>query len=497
MEKELKRLGEKLQLQKPQLAERLLRDHRCGLYFTECLYGSTLLLQYVGDALMSEDQADSSARLAGLFGKEMAAYKIPLQAFVQYIFHLKSAVMAFLEEEASQFDLPPKTFLHAVRVIDQITNSATLAFSKHQKENQIANRLRALYEEEKITLQELRDLKNALKEATIFAITDKNDNIRYANDKFAEITQYTQCELIGQNHHNLLNSGYHKFEFFQQIKQAIKEGRVWKGEICNRAKDGSFYWVDTTIVPCLDGNRKTYQHISIQHDITDKKNAEEALLKSEKLSFVGEMAAGLAHEIKNPLTTIKGFMQIFSHFSEDKKLLYSKTILEEIERINFIVSELMVFSRPHAVYFTDCCVVDLVEGAIRLLRAEAATTDIVLTYHRTVNEAIIFGEKNQLTQVFLNLIKNAMESLPLGGVIDILLKKENSKVSITIQDNGIGMSEDQLRRLGEPFYTTKETGNGLGLMVSYKIIESHNGTVEVESTRNKGTRFMISFPLEH
>nr|WP_246625239.1 ATP-binding protein [Fictibacillus nanhaiensis] len=348
-----------------------------------------------------------------------------------------------------------------------------------------------------ITLKELKDFQVALNEATIFAITDQNDNIAYVNTHFCNISKYTREELIGQNHGVFLRSGYHTDEFVQDIKDSIQMGKVWKGEICNKAKDGSLYWVDATIVPFLAAEGKMYQHFSIQYDITEKKQTEEMLLKSEKLSLVGELAAGLAHEIRNPLTTVKGFVQILHQTTGEKKDFYTKVLLNEIDRINFIVSEFMVLAKPHAVYFSMCNLSEILKSVIYLLEAEANLKNVVIVNDSINEDVSIFGEKNQLTQVFINLIKNAMEALPEGGYIRVSTEQIDETVTVSIEDNGIGMTEDQVKKLGNPFFTTKETGTGLGLMVTYQIIQNHKGTISVSSEANKGTTFKIVLPAKN
>src|SRR4026208_2168084 len=162
------------------------------------------------------------------------------------------------------------------------------------------------------SLKELADIKFAIDESAIVAITDQRGIITYANDKFCEISKYSREELLGQDH-RIINSAYHPKEFIRNLWTTIASGKVWRGEIRNRAKDGSYYWVDTTIVPFLTAEGKPYQYVAIRNDITQLKLAEEKILqqsaelqRAAQLSVVGELAAGLAHEIKNPLAGIQG-----------------------------------------------------------------------------------------------------------------------------------------------------------------------------------------------
>lgn len=503
MDKELKRIGQKLMDHCHLLAKNLQEKQSNDPHF-HLLQNLTSIQEVffhcLGNSLSQNIESTHFMmnKWARLLLEKTYIFHTRLQK--QYLFpshHYKSVIMDFLEEEINNCSISPQVLFQVMKKIDSFIQQASTIFS-NQMNPIIIKELRqyaSSLAEENITLRELNDLKNALKEATILVITDKEDAIKYANQKFCDITKYKEEELIGQNHHNLLNSGYHTEEFFQEIREYIKQGKVWKGEICNKAKDGSLYWVDCTIVPFKDRNGNTFQHFSIQHDITEQKNTEEMLRKTEKLSLVGELAAGIAHEIRNPLTTIRGFVQILDHFSDEKKYLYSKTILEEIDRINFIVNEFMVFAKPHTVEFNNCNLVDIIRNVVHLLNAEAAMKNVEITEAYHDNDILIYGERNQLAQVFLNMLKNAIDALPNGGKIKIFSSLDEENVMISIQDNGIGMLPEQVVKIGEPFYTLKENGNGLGLMVSYKIIENHRGTIMVESELNKGTTFHISFPL--
>ncbi|MBP0725468.1 PAS domain-containing protein [Bacillus sp. RG28] len=500
-------IGEKIkkcsQLLKMKLSEFSIQTDshslcKTGINYQDKNYCWEKFFSYLGEAL-SGDYAvayNSLIKWTDSYGQKAVQIEIPFEQFMN-TFHLsRSILLEFLEEVVDSSHISAKTLLEVIKLTDPLIDQVGILFTNQYIKYSLNSKFTLTENEDlKITLKELNALKIALNEATIFAVTDTNDNIIYANDRFCNISKYTKEELIGKNHHDISFSGYHSKEFFQNIWACIQQGLVWKGEIRNKAKDGTYYWVDTTIVPFVDHEGKTYQHISIQNDVTEQKRTEEMLIKSEKLSLVGELAAGIAHEIRNPLTTIKGFVQLLDQDSEDKKHLYTDTILNEIDRINFIVNEFMVLAKPHAVFFSKCNIVEIIKSLKYLLEAEAILKNVIIIDAYESDEMFLFGEKNQLKQVFLNLIKNAIEAMPFGGIITISITKTAQDILISIQDNGVGMSDEQVKRIGEPFYTTKETGNGLGLMMCYKIIRDHNGKMSVQSQLNKGTNFLITFPI--
>ncbi|WP_052352781.1 PAS domain S-box protein [Neobacillus dielmonensis] len=348
----------------------------------------------------------------------------------------------------------------------------------------------------KETIKEVTDIKFALDQSAIVAFTDAKGKITNVNDKFCEISKYTREEIIGQDH-SMLNSGYHSKEFFKNMWRTIGQGKVWKGEIRNKAKDGSYYWVDTTIVPFINEQGKPYQYLAIRNDITERKRQEEVLHRQDKLAAVGQLAAGVAHEIRNPLTSMKGYAEFLQLDEKDpERLEFLNIILDEIDRVNNIVEDFMVLAKPKAVELEEKNVVPVIKNVVSLLEFEARKKNVRV--HFDCNREIIQIEcdENRLKQVFLNFIKNGIEAMPNGGDLHVKTMIQDDNVHISIQDTGVGIPKDKLTKLGEPFFTTKKNGNGLGLMMSFKIIESHNGKVFVESEPNKGTTFNILLPAK-
>jgi PAS domain S-box-containing protein len=348
----------------------------------------------------------------------------------------------------------------------------------------------------KETLKENMDIKFALDQSSIVAFTDARGIITSANDKFCEMSKYSREELIGKSH-SILNSGFHSKEFFHNLWKTIMTGNVWKGELRNKAKDGTLYWVDTTIVPFIDEQGKPYQFLSIRNDITERKQTEEILHQQDKLAAVGQLAAGVAHEIRNPLTSMKGYTEFLQLDEKDpERLEFLNIILDEIERVNMIVEDFMVLAKPKMVELEEKDVIPVIKNVLSLLEFDARKKHVRLHLSCEAEIIQIECDENRLKQVFLNFIKNGIEAMPNGGDLYVRTFIKDKNVQISIQDTGVGIPEDKLKKLGEPFFTTKKNGNGLGLMVSFKIIESHNGRVFIESEPNKGTTFNIFLPAK-
>src|SRR3989440_1107580 len=365
------------------------------------------------------------------------------------------------------------------------------------------------------SLKELKDIKFALDQSTIVAIMDQRGIITYVNDAFCRISKYSREELMGQDH-RIINSNYHPKEFIRNLWTTIAGGKVWKGEIRNRAKDGSIYWVDTTIVPFLDEHHKPHHYVAIRHDITQQKNAEDEIRQqtaelnhAAQLSVVGELAAGLAHEIKNPLAGIQGGVDILIRRRDknDPEREALEGMRHEVERIDSTVRALLDRARPRLVSVKASSLTDIVERAVNLARAQLTSTamgdrSLNIEFEPPTDPVTIPIDPAQIEDAVLNLIINAIEASDGDGQVTIrIFRSQNDRSDepedeavVEVSDDGRGVSEEDLSCIFNPFFTTRPGGTGLGLPAVRRIARAHSGRVEVESTLGRGSTFSIHLP---
>lgn len=327
-------------------------------------------------------------------------------------------------------------------------------------------------------------------------IFDNDDRVIRVNTTFEQVFGWRAGELLGLKLDKLpYKIKEDQLEVADKVKQ-IKKGIPWEGHETKRLrKDGTLLNVLISGFHLQKEKRGFDGWAVIIRDITEKKQAEELFVRSEKLSIAGQLAAGIAHEIRNPMTAIKGFIQLIKSDLPDKPE-YFDIITSEIGRIELILSELLILAKPQTITISMIEIHSLINEVITLLNMEALLNNVEIKtlYHE--KEIYIHCEINQIKQVCINFIKNAIESMPKGGTLTIqIMLKDSNGVLIRFIDEGYGISASVLEKLGQPFYTTKEKGTGLGYMVSKKIIENHKGTITVTSKLNKGSVFEIFLPL--
>jgi two-component system, sporulation sensor kinase E len=286
---------------------------------------------------------------------------------------------------------------------------------------------------------------------------------------------YAGEKMIGISKEKLAGHRIYNLDIFQDVKKQEIVNHI--AQVFNNGKCTSAFIIDYE-----DGRKKYFEYSSklniveglnftVFKDVTEKVAMQEQLRKSDTLTVIGELAAGIAHEIRNPMTAL--------------------------QRIDSIINEFLILAKPQAIRFQEKDINQIMKETVDLLTAQAVLYNVQFVTEYDEQLPAIFCEPNQLKKVFINLIKNAIEVMPGGGKITIAIKKAVNKcINITIEDEGTGIPEEMIKRLGEPFYTTKDRGTGLGLMVSYRIIDEHKGTIKVKSEEGKGTIFQITLPFD-
>ncbi len=382
--------------------------------------------------------------------------------------------------------------------------------------------------------RELEQIRSALDQSAIVAITDHAGTITHVNDNFCTISKYARSELLGKNH-RIINSGFHGSEFFIDLWKTISSGKTWSGEIRNRAKDGSFYWVHTTITSFSEPGKAPHAYISIRYDITQRKKAEEQLrvyadklelnnielqtsinaikereaqiLVQDRLASIGLLASSLAHEIGTPLGVIRGRAEYLEmQVGEEKVKKTVEIIITQIDRVSKLIRSLLNLARGERIQHSGkISLYEVVTEVIELLAHEFRKNNIEVRNELNPEPPVeVKAESGPLHQVLLNLFINsvhAIDSAKKVGRTDnhyIHISREDSEkhIILKIADTGCGISPENMKNLFKPFFTTKEigVGTGLGLATSYRIMESWGGSIQVKSEEGNGSEFRILFP---
>ena len=300
-------------------------------------------------------------------------------------------------------------------------------------------------------------------------------------------------ELLGQDH-RIINSDYHPEEFIRSLWVTIANGRIWRGEIRNRAKDGTIYWVDTTIVPFLDERGKPYQYMAIRYEITERKRSEERLQEQEALARLGQMAAVVAHEVKNPIAGIRGALQVIgtrmAADARDKPIIAE--IIARLDALNGIVQDLLVFARPRALRAEPTDLKALVLATVGHLKRDPSLHAVAIEVDG--NGAVVDVDAEQLQLAVQNVLMNAAQAMNGEGSIHVDIVRHGGEWQIAVADNGPGMPPEVKAKVFDPFFTTRSRGTGLGLPIARRVVEAHGGRIGIETPAGGGTVVSMSLP---
>lgn len=335
-------------------------------------------------------------------------------------------------------------------------------------------------------------------------ITDIDGKMVYVNKAFVQASGYSKEELIGQNP-RMFGSNKQSKKFWGKVWNTIKSGKAWFGEVENRKKGGEPFYTYLLISPILDHEGKVSAFFGIHRDLKEKRIMEKQLIHTQKMESIGTLAAGVAHEVGNPLASISALVQVVQRSTDDQFIKEKLELVKsQVTRISKIIRDLVDFSRPsnYELQLTD----------INQNVAEGIEIIKVGTKAKNINFKISLNDKvpllplvaDQIQQVFVNILLNAVDAIlevnppRQDNIILASTDVSEDNVIITFEDDGVGISEDNITKIFEPFYTTKKEGRGtgLGLWVSYGIIKSFQGDIIVESTEGAGTMFKILLPIQ-
>lgn len=332
-------------------------------------------------------------------------------------------------------------------------------------------------------------------------ITDTEGRMIYVNPAFLQVSGYTKEELIGKNP-SIFGSKKQLKKFWSEMWTTIKNGKVWIGDVENQKKNGEPFHTQLLISPILDSEKNVTGYFGVHRDLSEKKILEKQLIHTQKMESIGTLAAGIAHEVGNPLASISALVQVAQRTTTDD-LVKSKLELvkSQVNRISKIIRDLVDFSRPSNFEFQMTDINKNLSEAVEITKVGAKAKDVSFDLNLSSSIPLLPLVADQIQQVFVNILLNAADAILESKKTEkkIIVKselKENDEVHISFSDNGIGIADDNIPKIFEPFFTTKKEGKGtgLGLWVSYGIIKSFQGEIKVSSVFGEGTTFTVILP---
>ena len=323
----------------------------------------------------------------------------------------------------------------------------------------------------------------------------------YVNPALAKSSGYSRQELIGKNP-KIFGSGKHSRKFWDRMWQTISSGKTWFGEIEDRKKSGDPFYTQLLISPIIDNDGQITGYFGIHRDLSEKRTLEKQLMQTQRLESIGTLAAGVAHEVGNPLASISALVQVAQRNTQDPFIIEKLGLVKsQITRISKIIRDLVDFSKPSNYELQLTNINNCVQEAVEITKVGTKAKDIEFIVKLNSEVPHLPLVADQLEQVFVNILLNAVDAFsdaPGKKEKQIMVESSvvKSEVIITFTDNGPGIEEENLSKIFEPFFTTKAQGKGtgLGLWVSYGIIKSFQGEIQVSSTIGEGTTFIIMFP---
>ncbi|WP_309122138.1 PAS domain S-box protein [Paenibacillus sp.] len=379
----------------------------------------------------------------------------------------------------------------AVRETISVLRDVTLQRRYIEENDRLRHHRERIEEDLERSEDNYRRLVEDFPEAIVLA---KGERWMYANDAAARLLGASKEELLRRNVYDTVHP-----EFHDRIRLRMErvEGRREPLESMEEKlvrMDGRIIDVEIACIPAV--YRKVEMQCLLIRNITERKQTQELIVHSEKLAVAGQFAAAIAHEIRNPLTAIKGFMQLLMRDMTTDKSRFFDVIFAEMNRIEMITNELLILAKPQLIKFTKKDVRFLMQQVVSFMDAQANMNNVLIQVDYGTGDLVASCDENQLKQVFINFIKNAIEAMPDGGIIKIRMRRSAGNVAeIRFIDQGVGISEEELAKLGEPFFTTKESGTGLGLMVTKRIVQQHGGDVRFRSKLGEGTTVELSLPI--